>query len=83
MTPEHEAQIAMFQEIGITENDCLQHFTNVDRSGFYSPDETFCGRDLTPQYTKELKFLVNKRCSVFAKSEKSCQSLISDLIKSG
>ena len=83
LTPEHGAQIAMIQEIGITESDCLRHFTNVDISGFYCPDERFCGRDLITEYTKELKFLVNKSCSVFAKSEKSCQSLISDLIKSG
>ena len=83
MTPEHGTRIAMIQEIEITESDCLRHFTNVDLSGFYCPDESFCGLDLTPEYTKELKFLVNESCSVFTKNEKSCQSLISALIKSG
>ena len=86
LTPEHGAQIALVQLLGVSESRCLDHMvsTNIpDYSGFYCPDEKFCGLDLHPESTKELSFLANKSCSLLTKDEEKCHDLIKALDESG
>ena len=86
LTPEHGAQIALVQLLGVSESRCLDHMvrTNIpDYSGFYCPDERFCGLDLHPESTKELSFLANKSCSLQTKDEEKCSELTVRLAQTG
>ena len=82
VTPEHAAQIAMIQQLGITDADCLRHFERVkldDYLAVFCPYEMFCGLDLLPKNTKELKHLSNKTCSIFSKATQNCAYFVSIL----
>ena len=86
LTPEHGTHIATILDSGIDEAKCFSHLTMIgipDYTGFYCPDERLCGMDLRPEFTKELKFLSNKSCSVVVQNEKYCRSFAKTLSQSG
>ena len=86
MTPEHAAQVAMVQHMGVTEADCVNRvamINSLDYSGVFCPQDKFCGLDLEPNFTNEMRLLANKSCSVFVKYEEYCQDLTRLLRSSG
>ena len=86
ITPQHSAQISLVQELGITENDCLRKLSSSnipEMSSVYCEDLKFCGLDLKPDQTQDLKPLSNKSCSLFSKSLNECEKLENQIVKSG
>ena len=86
ITPQHSAQISFIQEMGINENDCLRKLSSSnipEMSAVYCEELRFCGLDLEPEHTQDLKALSNKSCSLFSKSLNECEKLGAQIAKSG
>ena len=85
ITPQHSAQISFTQEMGINENDCLRKLSSniPEMSAVYCEELRFCGLDLEPEHTRDLKALSNKSCSLFSKSLTECEKLEDQIVKSG
>ena len=86
ITPRHAAQISLIQEAGIVESDCLRRLRRIDTpeiAAVYCPEEKICGLDLEPNFTGELQILTNISCSVYAKSEETCNLFDAQIPASG
>ena len=86
LTMEHSAQISMTQALGSTEIECLARLTGIDHgdlTAVYCPDHSFCGLDLMPEFTKNLRPGYNKSCLVFSKTGDVCNDIEGQLIESG
>ena len=86
LTAEHSAQIAINQYLGSNEANCVSRLRDIDVDDLvavYCPDEPFCGIDLHPEYTKQLKPIPQANCSVFAMSLLSCEKVHDTLLISG
>ena len=52
-------------------------------SAVYCEDEKFCGLNIQPNNTSELKFLSKKNCNIFIEDVSRCNNVEQDLKKFG
>ena len=82
ITREHTEQISKVTGKSNSEESCrtsAQKWTTA----VYCPDDGFCGQDIDPGKTGELKFIDEKVCHVFLDDMESCDALQARLDEAG
>ena len=84
ITPEHSLQISGVHLADISMDNCVTSVSNGDSaSAVYCSNENFCGLDLSPNKTSELKFLTQKTCFIYLKNLTLCDQLDQQLQQYG
>ena len=88
VTEEHSRQISLMQmNDHFTREECLKLAKSFDASdsatAVFCPETGFCGFNLHPEDTSELKSLYGKTCTTFASRFARCQELETRLEDAG
>ena len=86
MTNEHSVQISAELKYEIQKEDCLDMLASPNSHSEYAvycPKDNLCGLGLTPNKTRELNILYDKKCWTFAKEFDLCTTLDQQLSDSG
>ena len=83
VTFEHSHQISRIKTSASSSETCQRDALKSSFSAVYCPDSSFCGQDIDPQKTGQLKFLSKKHCAVFHLNLSLCAKLQANLDNAG